>query len=93
MNSNRVQRMARPRGLRLSRKALDFMVAERRITRADACARAGISQQMLSDMAGVKRAGASMKTAAALADALDCPIELLFPEAAGFVVAAAEAVA
>lgn len=78
--------MARPRGLRISRKALDFMVAERRTSRADVCARAGISQQMLSDMVGAKRAGASMKTAAAVADALDCSIEMLFPELAGFAV-------
>jgi DNA-binding Xre family transcriptional regulator len=76
--------MARPRGLRLNTSALNSLLAIRGLSRADAATAAAISPQMLSDMAGPKRAGASNKTAAALAAALGCEPGLLFPELVGF---------
>jgi hypothetical protein len=69
----------------INRRALDDLVVLRRTTRAALADQAGVSPQMLSDMANpIKRAGASPRTAGALADALGCSVETLFPEAAGF---------
>jgi transcriptional regulator with XRE-family HTH domain len=80
--------VGRPRGWILNRRAFEheFLRAQttHQVTRADVASAAGISAQMLGDLTGAKRAGASPKTAAALATALDCPVETLFPEAAGY---------
>lgn len=76
--------MGRPRGWILNRKPYEFALVQRGISRAELAQQAGISAQMLSDLASSKRAGASPRTANALAAILECPVELLFPEAAGF---------
>lgn len=78
----------------LNRRALDHELLRRRITRAELAAAAGISPQMLSDLGGLQRArrvNASMATASAIAAALECPVETLFPEAAGFIAPTFEA--
>lgn len=80
--------MGRPKGLALNRRAFDHELQRWQLatggTKADLAAECNLSAQMLGDMTGVKRAGASPKTAAALASALSCPVETLFPEVAGF---------
>lgn len=80
--------MGRPRGWIINRKAFEHELlrfqAAGRGGRVDITRAAGISPQMLGDLTGVRRAGASPRTAAAIAAALECPVETLFPEAAGF---------
>lgn len=77
--------MGRPRGLKLNRPALDDRLRDLSISKTELAQRAGISLQQLSDMYTAKRAGASPKTAAALADAARCSIGTLFPETEGYV--------
>jgi len=80
--------MGRPRGWKLNRRAFDHELLRaqvaRQATRSDIATAAGISAQMLADLTSAKRAGASPRTAIALAEALECPVETLFPQAAGF---------
>lgn len=78
--------MGRPKGWRLNRAALDDRLVELRISKTELATLAGISPQLLGDMYGVKRAGASPKTAAALADAARCSVGTLFPETEGYAI-------
>jgi DNA-binding Xre family transcriptional regulator len=79
--------MARPRGWKLNRSAFDDLLIKERTSKTEVACVAGLSPQMIGDMYGAKRAGASAKTARQLADALRCDVGTLFPEAAGFCVA------
>lgn len=76
--------MARPRGWKISRKTLELLLVQSGMTRSDLSAKSGVSQQQISDMTSFKRAGASVRTAAAIADALGCDVEVVFPEAEGY---------
>ena len=81
--------MGRPRGWRISRSALDDLLVIRRMSRIELAVAAGVSPQMIGDLTGAKRAGASIRTARQLADALRVDVATLFPEAEGFEVVAA----
>lgn len=71
--------MARPKGLRLSRPALEDMLEVRRVSMTDVAAKAGIALTTLSGLAqGDHRAG--WGTIDKIASALDCHAETLFPE-------------
>lgn len=77
--------MGRPRGWALNRRAFEHQLVARRTTKTEIAVVAGVSLQMLGDLAGGKRrTGASPRVATALAEAMECPVEMLFPEAAGF---------
>lgn len=76
--------MGRPRGWQLSKNTFDDLLVIRRLSRTELAEQAEVSPQMLGDLYGKKRAGASIKTARALASVLDVSVETLFPEAEGF---------
>lgn len=71
--------MARPRGYRLSRPALDDLLVLKRLTMTEAAAASGIGLTTLSNLATGDR-GASMTTVRALSEGLNVAAETLFPE-------------
>lgn len=75
--------MARPRGLRLSRKALDDVLVLKRLTMTEAASMCDLGLTTLSNLATSTR-GASMTTVRALSEGLNVSAETLFPELAGF---------
>lgn len=71
--------MARPKGLRLNRFALDDILTAKRLTMTEAAARSGVALTTLSGLAhGDHRA--SFRTIEALAQGIGCSAETLFPE-------------
>lgn len=77
-----VRLMARPRGFRLNRPALQDLLYAKGMTQADAANVAGIAEQTLSQV--VNGGGASMRTVQALVGGLGCDAATLFPEFGNF---------
>jgi transcriptional regulator with XRE-family HTH domain len=75
--------MARPKGFRLSRTALQDLLDAKGILMTEAASVSGVPLTTLSGLAQGGR-GASIKTARRLAEGIACSAETLFPELAGF---------
>lgn len=69
--------------MHLNRSAFDFALAMRGMNKTEVADAAGKNLSFISDLT-YGRYGASAPTAKAIADALRCPIDMLFPEQAGF---------
>lgn len=69
--------------MHLNRAAFDFALETRGMTKTEVAEAADKNLSFISDLA-YGRYGASAPTAKAIADALRCPIDMLFPEQAGF---------
>lgn len=67
----------------LNRSAFDFALQERGMTKTQIAEAIDKNLSFVSDLA-YGRYGASAPTARAMADALRCPLDMLFPQAAGY---------
>jgi transcriptional regulator with XRE-family HTH domain len=74
--------MARPRGYRLNRPALEAVLTLRHLTMTEGADLAGMTIKTVSNLAAGRRA--SMTTVRRLAEGRAVPPEALFPELAGF---------
>lgn len=75
--------MARPKGFRLSRTALQDLLDAKGILMTEAASVSGVPLSTLSGLAQ-GGSGASIKIVRRLAEGIACSAETLFPELAGF---------
>jgi transcriptional regulator with XRE-family HTH domain len=85
VKGNNTTRKGRPAGLLLNPVAVNHLLGDDR-PQAELARLAGVTAPVLSELMAGQR-GATRPVADRIADALDCPAAVIFPELIGFTVA------